>query len=66
MNQDSEAEEFVVAPPRAEEFRVAVALQHAVEVTQEVVKVVCAIFGLNVEISVPTNFSGCSVDAIGL
>ena len=53
-------------PPRAEVVLMAVAFEYAAEVTQEVVKVVIALFGLNVEISVPTIFPGCSFDAIGL
>jgi hypothetical protein len=53
-------------PPRAEVVLMSVALQNAAEVAQEVVKVAIALFGLDVEISVPTIFPGCSFDAIGL
>src|SRR5690348_3779587 len=53
-------------PPRAEVVLMSVALQYAAEVAQEVVKVVIALFGLDVEISVPTIFPGRSFDAMGL
>ena len=56
----------MLMPPRAEVVLMPVAFEYATEVTKEVVKVVIALFGLNVEISVPTIFPGCSFDAIGL
>ena len=36
------------------------------KITEEVVKVVTALFGVNVEISVPRISTACSFDAIGL
>jgi hypothetical protein len=56
-------------PPRAEvvlSSLMAVAFEYAAEITEEVVKVVVPLFGLNGEISVPTIFPGCSFDAIEL
>jgi hypothetical protein len=59
----------MLSPPHAEVVlmrTVLVSRQYTTEITEEVVKVVIPHFGLNVEISVPTIFPGCSFDAIGL
>jgi hypothetical protein len=53
-------------PPCAEVVPIPVALQNPLKVAEEVLKVLTALFGVNVEISVPIISTACSFDAIKL